>query len=271
MVLIGLALSSFAVYCVLCMTGRTPTVTGLDRRKFSEVIGPFITRYALWVLAPIEKTFVRLNVSPNVITFTSLFICASAGAAFAGGWLATGAWLYIGAGLLDILDGRLARATQRSSKAGAFLDSVADRWGELFVFAGFGWLLRSSPWLPVVFFAVGASLMVSYSRARGESLGVSIDGGTMQRAERIALVSIGALLTAFFEAARGGDLAGHVIGATLLMVALGSTVTALHRWVRGYKMLKAMEAGPADVTAADPADSATNMKVAMKSKHRPAA
>lgn len=272
MILLGLAIASFAVYCALCMTGRAPSVTGLHRRKFSDMIGPFLTRYALWVLGPLERTMVRLKVAPNVLTFASVLICAGAGLAFAFGWLATGAWLYAGAGLLDILDGRLARATNRQSRAGAFLDSVADRWGELFVFAGFGWLLRSSPWLPVVFAAVGASFLVSYTRARGEALGVNIDGGTMQRAERIALVSIGSLLTAFFVVARGPEYATHVMGATLSMVAVGSTATALYRWIRGYQLLKAEELGE-DATDLEPAahESATSMKVAIESEHRPAA
>src|SRR4029077_18703874 len=100
---------------------------------------------------------------------------------------------------LDVLDGRLARAMNRQSRAGAFLDSVTDRWGELFVFTGFAWFLRGSVWLLAVMLAVIGSVMVSYTRARGESLGIVLDGGNMQRAERIALVSLGTLVTAYFH------------------------------------------------------------------------
>lgn len=275
LVLLGFLIASFAVYCALCVAGRAPSVTGLHRRKFSDIIGPFLTRYALWVLQPVERSLVKLRISPNVLTFASLLICAGAGAAIAAGMLATGAWLYALAGVLDILDGRLARATNQQSRAGAFLDSVADRWGELFVFAGFAWFLRGSDWLAVVMFAVAGSIMVSYTRARGEALGIEIDGGTMQRAERVSLVSIGTLLTAFFNAAEGTQEYGpHVIGVALLMVAVASSGTAVHRWLLGYRMLKAREDSARVVIepklGAEKAHEAA-ANVAITSKHRPAA
>jgi CDP-diacylglycerol--glycerol-3-phosphate 3-phosphatidyltransferase len=90
--------------------------------------------------------------------------------------------------------------------------------------------------------AAGGSLMVSYTRARGEALGIALDGGAMQRAERIALVSIGTLITAWFNAARDTQEYGiHVIGVALLIVGVGSSWTAISRWVQGYRMLRDAE------------------------------
>jgi phosphatidylglycerophosphate synthase len=110
------------------------------------------------------------------------------------------------------------------------------------VFTGFAWFLHDSPWLFAVMLAVTGSLMVSYTRARGEALGISLDGGNMQRAERIALVSIGTLITAWFNAARDTQEYGiHVIGVALLIVGVGSTATAVSRWVQGYRMLREKE------------------------------
>ena len=86
--------------------------------------------------------------------------------------------------------------------AGALFDSVSDRWGELFVFAGYVWFLHDSPWLLAVMAAIGGSMMVSYTRARAEGLGVELAGGVMQRAERIVLVAGGTLIAAWY----GGDL-----------------------------------------------------------------
>lgn len=267
LVLLALALLSFAIYALLCATGRSPQLTGMDGRKYTDVVGPFIIRWMLWVLHPIERVFVRLRVAPNVLTFASLLICAGAGVAIAVGFLATGAWLYVLAGLLDILDGRLARATGQQSRAGAFLDSVADRWGELFVFSGFAWLLRSSPWLPAVMFAVAGSVMVSYTRARGEALGVELNGGTMQRAERIALVTIGTLATSFFDAGKGTSIyRDHVLGGALTVVAVASTATALHRWIKGYRVLEARE-----TEHREPRRDAAAVKVPIEPKQRPAA
>lgn len=267
-------LAGFAVYCVLCLIGRRPQVADLEHRRFTEIFGPFLVRYCLWALGPFERAAARLHLKPNTITLTSLVVCVGAGAAIAYGRLATGAWLYVLAGLLDILDGRLARATHQESKAGAFLDSVADRWGELAVFSGFAWLLRDSAWLPVVMFAVAGSVMVSYTRARGEALGITLDGGTMQRAERITLVSIGLLATSFFNVADDTREYGpHVIGVALLMVAVASSATAVHRWAQGYKVLRAREQGRDERELALPARDAPSARraVSISSKHRPAA
>jgi phosphatidylglycerophosphate synthase len=232
----------FIYFSVRTVLGRQPQVEGLRRRKFTDIFGPFLTAYLLWLIHPIERAFIAARVSPNAITAGSLLLCAIAGTAVATGYLAMAAWVYIFAGMLDILDGRLARATNRSSQAGAFLDSVSDRWGELLVFSGFVWHLRSSPWLGAVMLAVAGSVMVSYTRARGEGLGLKLDGGTMQRAERIALVSVGTLFAAWLDAASNTSEYGvYLIGGALLITGLGSTVTAVGRWMQGYRILEARE------------------------------
>ena len=155
----------FAYFSIRFAMGYRPDIQGVDRRKSSGIIGPLLTSFFLWLIRPVERVFVAAGVSPNLLTGVSMLLCASAGLGAAVGNLPAALWCYIGAGMLDVLDGRLARATNRSSKAGAFLDSVADRWGELFVFAGFAWYLRDTSWLVVVMLAVGGSMMVSYTRA----------------------------------------------------------------------------------------------------------
>lgn len=228
-------LGAFALFCALCLIGRRPANN--ETRKHSRFFYFFID-YFLWMLRPLERALLALRLTPNQLTLASLGACASAGLAIGTGHMATAGWLYIFAGALDILDGRLARATGVQSRAGGFLDSVTDRWGELFVFTGFAWFLHQSLWLLAVMLAASGSLMVSYTRARGESLGIKLDGGNMQRAERIALVSIGTLITAWFDAARETQEYGpHVIGVCLLIVGAGSAVTAVNRWVQGYRML----------------------------------
>jgi phosphatidylglycerophosphate synthase len=232
----------FGVYCVLCLLGKTPEVAGLDRRKFTEILGPFVVRFMLWLIRPIERLFAATGVSPNLITFVSLGLCAGAGWAIAVGHLATGAWLYALAGVTDILDGRLARATGKQTKAGAFLDSVSDRWGELFVFAGCAWFLRGGGWLLAVMLAVAGSMMVSYTRARGEGLGLNLDGGMMQRAERVIVVAIGSMVAAWFDATPGqGSYATAALGTSLVLCGSLSSFTALGRWIEGYRLLMARE------------------------------
>ncbi len=235
--IVALLAIAFAVYCARCALGRPPEVGPI---KTDEVFGPFIARYTLWVLSPFENGLRVMNVSPNAITWCSVAACAGAGFAISQGHLATGAWLYALGGVLDILDGRLARSTGRQTPAGALFDSVADRWAELFVFTGFAWHLRETPWLLAVMSAIAGSMMVSYTRARGEGLGVELKVGAMQRAERIVLVVAGTLVAAWLI--RTGDHAHHApmaAGVALAMCGALSSWTALGRWHEGYRKLAA--------------------------------
>jgi phosphatidylglycerophosphate synthase len=232
-------LAAFGVYCVRCWMGRAPRV---GKVKTNEVFGPFLTRFIVWLLGPIERALVASRVSPNVITALSLAACAGAGVAIELGHLATGAWLYVGGGILDLLDGRLARALNVQTQAGALFDSVADRWAELAFFTGLAWYLRDGAWLFAVMGAAGGSFMVSYTRARGEGLGVELKVGAMQRAERIVLVSIGTLIAAWMAAApETAQYAAPAAGISLAVCGVLSAWTAMGRWVEGYRALVAKE------------------------------
>lgn len=225
---------AFVVYSVLCAIGRPPV---LENVKHNQLLGPFFARFLVWLIGPLERLLLG-RVSPNVITAMSLFMCALTGAAVSLGHLAAGVWLYAFAGILDVLDGRLARLSNRQTAAGALFDSVSDRWGELFVFTGYVWYLHDSPWLLAVIAAIGGSMMVSYTRARAEGLGISLSGGLMQRAERIVLVAGGTLIAAWY----GGELETSslvvpIMGVTMLVCGVASTGTAVNRWIIGYRAL----------------------------------
>ena len=198
------------MYCVLRALGRTQ----LQAVKHDRVFGPFLAGYLIWLIGPLERRLIG-RVSPNLITIVSLLMCAATGASVGEGALGAAAWLYALAGVLDILDGRVARLGNKQTPAGALLDSVADRWGELFVFAGYTWFLRQSPWLLAVLGAFGGSVMVSYTRARAEGLGVALSTGIMQRAERIVLVAVGTLAASALDA----PTAEWVIGITMSTTA----------------------------------------------------
>lgn len=232
--LLGVA---FAVYCVLLLLGRPPEVGPL---KHNEVFGPFVVRFSLWVLSPLEGALRALHVSPNAITWASVTACAASGVALSQGHLALGAWLYALGGVLDILDGRMARATNRQTPAGALFDSVADRWAELFVFTGLAWHLRTTGWLLAVMAAIAGSMMVSYTRARGEGLGVELKVGAMQRAERIVLVVVGTLVGAALARSEQGQAhASMAVGVALAACGALSSWTAVGRWIEGYRKLAA--------------------------------
>ncbi|TMQ06485.1 MAG: CDP-alcohol phosphatidyltransferase family protein [Deltaproteobacteria bacterium] len=234
MLLLATLCLAFAVYCVRCAVGRAPDVGEV---KHNQLFGPFFARFLVWLIGPLERLLIG-RVSPNALTLASLVLCGITGAAVALGHLPGAMWLYVFAGVLDVLDGRIARLSNQQTPAGALLDSVSDRWGELLVFAGYLWLLQDSPWLVAVMSAIGGSMMVSYTRARAEGLGVALSGGLMQRAERIALVASGSLLAAWC----GGDadtatLVAPILGITMSICGVASTATAISRWVVAYREL----------------------------------
>lgn len=150
------------------------------------------------VLAPVAGALVRLGVTPNQLTVTGLLAMAASGVFLAFGrfgW--AGAALAVG-GLCDMLDGAVARGSGLASVFGAFLDSTADRFAEMFFFAGllvfFTAREPSVLYALLTFLTAGGSFLVSYARARSEGLGIPCGVGWMERPERMVLL----LVAAFF-------------------------------------------------------------------------
>ena len=211
----------------------------VERRHASKILGRFIRHYFMWLIRPVEQTLVRLGISPNALTFTSLIIAAATGYAIATGHFAWGGWLYILTGVFDLLDGRVARATGRVSPSGAFFDSVMDRYAELAVFAGYSYFYRDSWVLFAVLAASLGSIMVSYSRARGEALSVDVNVGMMQRPERLVYLGASTALAPILEA-----LVGHgvfpvypIVVGVLVLLAVSTNVTALRRIIHTIREL----------------------------------
>jgi phosphatidylglycerophosphate synthase len=123
------------------------------------------------------------------------------------------------------------------------------------MFAGYAWYLRDSTWLLAVMLAMGGSMMVSYTRARAEGLGLQLSGGLMQRAERIVLVAAGTIVAAWYEC--GDPESGAIVpvlGGTMLLCGVLSTGTAISRWVAAYRALAARPADPVAVMGRPVAD-----------------
>lgn len=163
---------------------------------------------------------VRLGVSPNAITLTSVAANGVVALLVAQGlFLAAAIVLYLG-NALDLLDGAVARVGGRASDFGAFLDSVCDRYSELLVLLGLVlWYGARAdvPGVAVTFLVTAGSIMVSYARARAEGLGLGGEVGLVQRPERIVLLGVGFLF------------AGEVLFWMLVLLAILTNVTALQR------------------------------------------
>jgi CDP-diacylglycerol--glycerol-3-phosphate 3-phosphatidyltransferase len=181
-----------------------------------------------WLLQKIVDGLALTRISPNALTFIGLLIniVAAIFFGFARGDHAVRYFLYaglviIGAGIFDMVDGRVARQTQQESVFGAFFDSVMDRYSDVALFFGLlVYYARGNRFFYVVLvaFCMTASLMVSYTRARAEALIGKCKVGFMERPERIVLVILGALCN------RWG-----VMAPALWVLAALSTITVIHR------------------------------------------
>jgi CDP-diacylglycerol--glycerol-3-phosphate 3-phosphatidyltransferase len=177
------------------------------------------------VLAEAPARFLgRLGFSPNALTIVGSVLTASVGLMVAQGWfLAAGICLWLFS-LTDTLDGALARATDRVSIFGAFLDSVCDRYAEAAVFFGLVWWYQSTAnplGVVLAYLALVGSLMVSYARARAEGVGLqAAEVGWFQRPERIIVLGVGLLVAPFAPA---------VLLVVLAALAILTTITVLQR------------------------------------------
>lgn len=179
--------------------------------------------------APVEKAVKPLGValrrtglSPDHLTVIGLLIAIGAAFAIGAGKLQLGLLLVVLAALPDLLDGALAKASGVASQRGAFFDSVMDRVTDAVLFGGVAWYFASyeSEHMALLPFAVMAvSSLISYERAKAESLGLSAKGGLMERAERIILLCIGLLFD------------GILVPVMWIMLVL-TVVTAVQRFIK---------------------------------------
>ena len=221
---LGLAIVSYVVCAVaLSMHGFLRRSAPASESRRETIVG--------WMraeLAALEPGLERLGLSPLALTYSQLGVSALAGLAYAWDAIFIGGWCVLVSGILDLLDGSLARRTGRVSRRGAFLDSVSDRYAECVTFVGLGIFFGTAWMVFVVAFGLFGSFMVSYTRARAEGLGVECGGGLMQRGERYVLLS----LSSFLSVAANHLLCSpsHVVLiASLVFMAVATNLTAVSR------------------------------------------
>ena len=178
---------------------------------------------------PIGQRLHRWGVTADVLTATGLVSATATAVAVGTGHLHLAVILLILTGLHDLLDGPVAKASGTSSVRGAFFDSVTDRVADALILGGVAWYLVSTHpgHLVLLPFAVlGATSLVSYQRAKAESLGISARGGLMERAERMILLGVGFLSAVF------------LVPVLWVMLAL-TMATAVGRFVKVWRLAEA--------------------------------
>jgi CDP-diacylglycerol---glycerol-3-phosphate 3-phosphatidyltransferase len=202
---------------------------------------------------PVGSALHRRGITADVLTATGLVSASATAVAVATGHLHIAIVLLILTGLHDLLDGPVAKAAGTSSVRGAFFDSVTDRVADALLMGGVAWYLISQgeghlALLPLAI--LGVTALVSYERAKAESLGISAKGGLMERAERMILLGV-----AFIDSAL-------LIPILWIMLVLIS-ITAVARFVKVWKLASVPgTAAPApEVVAESAPDDAVRRRV----------
>jgi CDP-diacylglycerol--glycerol-3-phosphate 3-phosphatidyltransferase len=225
--LVAAALASMPVFALI-RRGQ-PLDADVARRSASVLLGFWVRDWLMWAIGPVERLVVRAKISPDVFNYLGVLFGACAGAAFAVGEMSVAGWMVLLGGLADIFDGRIARARGLTNSYGAFMDSTLDRFAEVFAFVGVAWFLADTrAGAAITLLAISASLLVSYTRARGEAVGVTGAGGIMQRAERLVVLALAGLFDGVATARFGWAPGGLVFGAVTL-IAVGALGTAVYR------------------------------------------
>jgi CDP-diacylglycerol--glycerol-3-phosphate 3-phosphatidyltransferase len=181
-----------------------------------------------WLLDKIVGALAATGVNPNFLTFLGLVVNFAAAATFAVGHFFTGALIIFFAGFLDMLDGQVARRQNRVTAFGAFYDSTLDRYADMALYMGllvFYSVSGRTPYVVLAAVATAGSVMVSYARARAESLIPLCKVGFMERPERLVLLIIGGVF--------------NRMAAVLWVIAVVSTITVIHRIVYTWQETRA--------------------------------
>src|ERR1700678_905729 len=193
-----------------------------------------IGRLLVWPIERLAVLVAATGIPPNVITWSALILNLWAGILFAAGRFAAAGGMMILAGLCDLLDGPVAGRQGRVSMFGGFLDSIFDRYADLILFLGlvvyyshvnrFGYAMLAGA-------AMAGSVMVSYAKARAESLVPTSEVGFWERPERLVLMILGALT--------------NRMDVVLWILAIGPNITVIHRIIRTWQQTKVESRPPA--------------------------
>ena len=210
----------------------------------------FTTRFQAWVrrnALRLARLLARLPITPNQVTAIGMTLTFVAAVLAGFGRLLPAGLVLAFAGTFDILDGALARASKRSYPYGAFFDSTIDRYSEGAVYLGVAayFLGRPGPWMRLevlaCLVALAGSFLVSYVRARAQSLGFTCDSGLFARPERVVLTVLGLIV--------GGLGFPIVLGVVVGLLAVVTNLTALQRihevWKQARAQRRAREAAAA--------------------------
>lgn len=227
-----------------------------------------IERRLLAVLNPIINAMVRGRVHPNLLTTVGFLITLSSAFAFHSHHVRTAGALILLGGVFDIFDGRVARATGLASRFGSFYDSTLDRISEIAVYLGilslyndYRLVLGDVGMIYATMLAMAGSLMISYTRARAEALGIDCKVGLMQRGERIVMIGLASLLF-------GEDASGLALRVVIVTLAVLTNLTAVHRIIWVYQHTRPRQEPPSQTESGGADERPSKVTVGSREENR---
>ncbi len=203
-----------------------------DERVQLEKLPSMITRSigvgSTWLLDRIVGALAATGINPNLLTFFGMLVNLWAAVLFARGQFRSAAAVIFLAGFLDMLDGQVARRENRVTAFGAFFDSTLDRYSDMALYMGllvYYAVIGRSFYVVLAAVATAGSVMVSYARARAESLIPTCKVGFMERPERLVLLIIGGTF--------------NRMAPVLWVISVISTITVIHRIVYTWQETRA--------------------------------
>ncbi len=223
----------FFVFLGITAVRGVPRTARIDRIARSPYLPRIVMEFGYWMIDAPARAFVRLGITPNMITTLSLLFTVAAAALFAVGNFFAGGYALVLGFICDAWDGIVARKTGTSSPAGEFFDATIDRYNDLFAFLGLMYYYRNDPLpLGLATLAMIGSNLTSYTRAKGESVGIDPNVGWMQRHERGVYLGVGSVIApivAHFTERGVEHPRYYLVIAVLALMALTANVTAVWR------------------------------------------
>lgn len=234
---------------------KTERSKEVANRNPTVITNQFSREFWFWFTDPLLRLLLNLGFRPNTVSRASCFFSFIAGIAFLLGHFGLAGWIMILGGTLDTMDGRIARMKHIDSPAGAFLDSVLDRYSDFFAFSGiiiymsYLAIQKANPYLNYMVYlsllSILGSILISYSKERGAGLGVLETSGLMQRADRVFVLGLFAVFDPILNVLIKLNISDKyydyhfTMGFGLLLIALLGNNTAIRRILKIYGRLKA--------------------------------
>jgi CDP-diacylglycerol--glycerol-3-phosphate 3-phosphatidyltransferase len=220
-------------FCVRAAIFGMPRTARIDKLAKSPYLPRIIMEFGYWMFTLPIAICLALGITPDLLTLGSLVVTVAGSVMIGMGHFGLGGWILFFAFMLDAWDGIVARKLNISSVGGEFLDATIDRYNDLLGFLGLMFYYRNDP-LPLALATLSliGSTLVSYTRAKGEAVGVDPNVGYMQRHERAVYLGISLVIAPLISAFVEPDAAHpryHLVVLVLGLMAVTTNVTAIWR------------------------------------------